>query len=69
MTASSTELVSDPVSHISISGFHNQDEVDERVAYVSKQERRAGRRSELLGTVLLGAAIGAVVMYLVTSKR
>jgi len=55
-----TELVPDPVGHISISGVHGRDELNERLANAPDfQERR-----NPVGYVLLGTAIGAALMYL-----
>ncbi|HEY8176020.1 MAG TPA: hypothetical protein VIF32_10025 [Gemmatimonadaceae bacterium] len=56
-----TELVRDPVGHISISGVHGRDELNERLANAPAYEE--GRRSPLLA-LLLGAALGAGLMYL-----
>lgn len=57
----STELVPDPVGHISISGVHGRRELDERLARAPNY--RAPRKIEPR-SVLLGAAIGAVLAYL-----
>jgi len=56
-----TELVPDPVAHISISGVHGRDELDERLANAPEYQDK--RRSPV-GFLLLGAAIGAALMYL-----
>jgi hypothetical protein len=56
----SSELVSDPVGHISISGVHGRDELEERLA---NQPSRAVSRPLSARSVLLGAAIGAAVVY------
>jgi hypothetical protein len=59
------ESVVDPVSHISISGFHGVREVAEHLEGAATQNELNGtRRGPSLGTLLLGAAIGAAVMYL-----
>lgn len=55
-----TEIVADPVSHISISGVHGRDELDDRLAN-APEFRAAGNR---LTPILLGAAIGAAIVYL-----
>lgn len=55
-----TEIVADPVGLISISGVHGRDELDDRLAN-SQAFRKAGSP---LKPLLLGAAIGAVVTYL-----
>jgi len=56
-----TELVRDPVGHISISGVHGRDELNERLANAPVYEE--GRKNPL-GLLLLGAALGAGLMYL-----
>ena len=56
-----TELVPDPVGHISISGVHGRDELNERLA--NAPEFQEGRRNPA-GYLVLGAAIGAALMYL-----
>ena len=56
-----TELVPDPVGHISISGVHGRDELNERLA--NAPEFQEGRRNPS-GYLILGAAIGAALMYL-----
>src|SRR5436189_5758925 len=59
------DLVADPVSHISISGFHGVEEVVEHLDAAATQDELNGeRRGPSLGTLLLGAAIGAAVMYI-----
>jgi hypothetical protein len=55
-----TELVPDPVGHISISGVHGRDELNERLA--NAPEYQEGRRNPV-GYLLLGAAVGAALMY------
>ena len=56
-----TELVPDPVAHISISGVHGRDELDERLANAPTYEER---RKTSLVPLLLAAALGAGLMYL-----
>lgn len=58
--AVSTDVVADPVSHISISGVHGRDELEERLA-AAPEYRKPGSVARPL---LLGAAIGAAIMYL-----
>jgi len=59
------KLVADPVSHISISGFHGAREVVEHLDTAATQnELNGGRRGPSLGTLLLGAVIGAALMYI-----
>jgi hypothetical protein len=53
-------IVADPVGHISISGVHGKDELNQRLANRSSKQPR--RRPLLL--LLIGAAVGATVMYL-----
>ena len=70
MSTGATDVVADPVSHISISGVHGQDEVDERIAHATPQVMTLdGSRGRMLGTLLLGAAVGAALMYAFNSKR
>lgn len=56
----SSELVSDPVGHISISGVHGRDELEERLANPPSRQisPTLSKRS-----LLLGAALGAAVVY------
>ena len=56
-----TELVPDPVGHISISGVHGRDELNERLANAPEYQER---RRHPVGYLLFGAAIGATLMYL-----
>lgn len=56
-----TELVPDPVGHISISGVHGRDELNERLANAPEHQERQRHPA---GYLLLGAAIGAALMYL-----
>jgi hypothetical protein len=58
--AQRAEIVADPVSHISISGVHGRDELDDRLAN-APDFRPAGSR---LTPLLVGAAIGAAIVYL-----
>lgn len=57
----SSELVTDPVSHISISGVHGRSELEERLALRPSHRiaEPANRRA-----LLLGAVIGAAMVYL-----
>jgi hypothetical protein len=54
------EIVADPVSLISISGVHGRGELDDRLAR-APAFHAAGSP---LKPLLLGAAIGAAIMYL-----
>jgi hypothetical protein len=56
-----TELVRDPVAHISISGVHGRDELDDRLANIRGPRPLPGLA---LGALVLGAAFGATVAYL-----
>jgi hypothetical protein len=59
-TQRAAELVADPVGHISISGVHGRDELNERLA--NARDHTDVPQSSVR-TLLLGAAIGAVIMY------
>jgi len=61
--ASTAGVISDPVAHISISGVHGRSELDERLAHVPSHH--AGNQRAMLGAVVVGAVIGAALMYLV----
>ena len=56
------EQVDDPVGHISISGIHGRDELDERLASAPTFD---ARRTSPIGVLLLGVAIGVTLTYLV----
>lgn len=56
----SAERVDDPVGHISISGVHGRDELNERLANAPEYHEQ---KSHPLPALLLGAAIGATLMY------
>lgn len=60
-------IAADPVSRISISGFHGAEEVRQHVAHAATQDELNGRRSSLR-TLLLGVAIGAGLMYLLRPR-
>lgn len=55
------ELVADPVGHISISGVHGRDELRQRLAHPPRHVRQ---EESTLTPILIGAAIGAALMYL-----
>jgi hypothetical protein len=55
-----SELVADPVGHISISGVHGRDELNERLAHARHHREPASPLTPLL----LGATVGAVLMFL-----
>ena len=54
------ELVSDPVGHISISGVHGRDELQHRLAHLPHHQEH----ESALKPILIGAALGAALMYL-----
>lgn len=55
-----TDIVADPVSHISISGVHGREALEDRLANAPKFKPA----SSPLRPILLGVAIGAAVGYL-----
>lgn len=61
--ADTAEVVADPVSHISISGVHGRDELDERLAHAPALREAGSPVKPLLLGAAIGAAIGAVIMY------
>jgi osmotically-inducible protein OsmY len=60
-----TDVVTDPVGHISISGIHTREEIDARVASAGWEEEDR----TAFGRVVAGALIGAAVMYLLDPDR
>jgi len=56
------ELVADPVGHISISGVHGRDELRQRLAHPPRYEEAGAAHA--FKPILIGAAIGAALMYL-----
>lgn len=60
-----SELVDDPVSHISISGIHGGAELDDRLSGEEYDEHNGNG----LGRLVAGALIGAAVMYLFDPDR
>ena len=61
--ASTAEVVTDPVGHISISGVHGRSELDERLAHAGHVPARDDPRVRTFGAVLVGAVIGAAIVY------
>jgi len=59
--AETTEIVADPVGHISISGVHGRDELAFRRARVPARPRE---RPNPIAVLLVGAVVGAAMMYL-----
>lgn len=62
------DVVADPVGHISISGVHGREELDDRLAHARKANRRT-RGTGSIGPILFSAALGAAVMYLFDPVR
>ena len=60
--ANTAEVVSDPVAHISISGVHGRRELAERLAHMPSHH--AGSQRAIIGAVVIGAVVGAALMYL-----
>ena len=63
-----SDIVADPVSHISISGVHGRDELNARLAHASRADRDDGILTAV-GSILLGAAAGALIVYLLDRTR
>ena len=59
-TTRTADVVADPVGHISISGVHGREELEERL----ENAREFKPATSPLPPVLIGVAIGAVVGYL-----
>lgn len=53
--------VDDPVGHISISGIHGRNELDKHITAARNYDSDHNSR---IGAALLGAAIGATLMFL-----
>lgn len=60
LNTENSEIVADPVSHISISGVHGRGELDDRLAHAPAFREHTSP----LKPMLLGAAIGAALVYL-----
>jgi hypothetical protein len=58
----SPDIVADPVGHISISGVHGGAELDNRLRAARPQLTHG--QAEMLKPFLLGAALGAALIYL-----
>ncbi len=68
--AGRSDVVADPVGHISISGVHGGDELARRVANAANGTGHIRAVSgNALAPLLLGAAVGLVVMYLFDPGR
>lgn len=61
-TSNSAESVSDPVAHISISGVHGRDELNDRLARANQMSRTPAQRGGL-GILIFGVAIGAMIAF------
>ena len=68
MPFNETDIVADPVAHISISGVHGGDELDERLAAAELELYEEGDRGGF-GRVVAGALVGAAIMYLLDPDR
>jgi hypothetical protein len=60
-TVQTQDQVDDPVGHISISGIHGRNELDKHITAARHYDSEHNSR---IGAALLGAAIGAALMYL-----
>jgi hypothetical protein len=67
MQNTGADHVSDPVSHISISGIHGRKELEKRLA--SSPGQRMPDEPARVGRLVAGALIGAAVMYLLDPDR
>lgn len=66
-TQAQGDIVSDPVAHISISGVHGRSELNERMRHFAPPSGLAQAPAiarENLAPLLIGAAIGAALFYL-----
>ncbi len=67
-TQSHSDIVTDPVGHISISGVHGRSELDERIRHFAPHPPGLADAPALarenLKPLLIGAAIGAALIYL-----
>jgi hypothetical protein len=63
-TSTAAETVADPVSHISISGVHGRDELDERLANAPEFREAGNPMKPLLIGVAMGAVLGAALALL-----
>ena len=59
-----TETVADPVGHISISGVHGRDELNERLAHAPRYSPARGGRGRSVASIVASAVVGAALMYL-----
>ena len=64
-----SDIVADPVSHISISGVHGRDELNDRLARASRAANGDGEMRRVVASILLAALTGAAIMYFVDRSR
>ncbi len=62
----SGELVSDPVSHISISGVHGRKALEERIANAETQS--LGGSGSAMTPLVAGALLGVALMFLLNRR-
>jgi hypothetical protein len=71
-TQAQGEIVPDPVGHISISGVHGRSELDQRRRHFEPHPPRLSDAPALarenLTPLLIGAAIGAALLYLLKRR-
>lgn len=63
----SAEFVSDPVSHISISGVHGRKALEERLA--NAQAQTLPRGGDGVAPLVAGALLGVALMFLLAPRR
>lgn len=61
MHTDAVDIVADPVGHISISGVHGRDELNERLANAAPYEPV---RNRPIAALAAGVALGALLVYL-----
>ena len=62
-----TDIVADPVGHISISGVHGRKELDARLSNARVQGVRSDRGA--IAKLVAAALIGAAIMYVLHPDR
>lgn len=67
LSTAPAEIITDPVSHISISGVHGGDELDDRIENATSQGIQPKGLS--MGTLLVGAAVGVGIMLALSGLR
>lgn len=63
----SAQFVSDPVSHISISGVHGRKALEERLA--NAQPQSLTRDGDAVAPLVAGALLGAALVFLLAPRR